>query len=121
MAAVAVVRMAEVLAQPGHPLDAGYWTGRDPGEAWPAWQARMAAGDLIRRAETHEAHARRLRATAAHLTANPPARGVLARRPDGRYYTPTAPPWTGETSDDHTTRRPAPPARAVPAARADGR
>lgn len=97
MAAIAVVAMAEVLAQPGYPLLAEYWTGRAPGEAWPAWQARMAAEDLIRRAVAHEDHARRLRATAATLTARPPARGVLARRPDGRYYTPKAPPWTGET------------------------
>lgn len=36
----AVVRMSDILAEPGQPLNASYWCGRQGSESYAAWKAR---------------------------------------------------------------------------------
>ena len=67
---VAEVSSAAILAEPGLPLTAAYWTTRLPGETWTAWRARQEAEELEAKAASHLATARRLQGQAADLRAS---------------------------------------------------
>ena len=62
---IAIVSSAEIARE--QTLNATYWTTRNPGETYVAWQRRREAEELERRAARHLQHAATLRETAAEL------------------------------------------------------
>ena len=64
---VSVVKVSDILAEPGAPLVSGYWTDRGDGETYAQWQLRKGIEEIDRRASVHEAQAARLRAMAAEM------------------------------------------------------
>ena len=62
---IAIVSSADIARE--QTLNATYWTTRNPGETYVAWQRRREAEELERRADRHLQHAATLRETAAEL------------------------------------------------------
>jgi hypothetical protein len=62
---IAIVSSADIARE--QTLNATYWTTRNPGETYVAWQRRREAEELERRADRHNQHAATLRETAAEL------------------------------------------------------
>jgi hypothetical protein len=64
---VAAVSSADIWAQPALPLNAAYWTTKQPGETYTAWRVRQECEDLERRATWHDSQAATLRTRATWL------------------------------------------------------
>lgn len=48
-----IVNVADIIAQPGAPLSAEYWSGKRDGETYEQWHRRTCAEAQLRLAQRH--------------------------------------------------------------------